>query len=299
MIPHMPKYDSTSDESSDTDLLRLFDFTTVVTPEKLVVEAAPVLPEDEDNQDNDFDDDDEGEGSEIDDPNSSMACSSNSWLSNNNKTLFVSSMTSIGIVPYFESQAGGSLHLVSIKQSLFRLQHYLTYYRVSTQGSDITTEEQFIASLNNAIISCSTLLPAYTSSLDNLHGNKPGTILGAINRLVGVFKWYLLFSVKCIMVDANKQLVYTQVLHIVSALRKSYARANRKSRKIDGKDTMQYKVSSSHSVFNHSTAFSCGFFLCSYHVLTVQLLDNQSSNAARRHQGNAGGDIKRENSLGR
>ena len=205
MIPHLLKYDSQSCASSDSDRNR-FDFSSVGSPR-----VASSL---RDNEDNDGDDDEEEEdGSEIDDPSSAMACSSNSWLSSNNKNLFVSCMTSIGIVPYFESQAGGNLPMTSIKQSLFRLQHYLAYYRVSMRGADITTEEQFIASLNNAIISCSTVLPAYTSSLDNLHGNKPGTILGAINRLVGVFKWYLLFSVKCVVVETNKQLVHTQVLH--------------------------------------------------------------------------------------
>jgi hypothetical protein len=87
------------------------------------------------------------------------------------------------------------------------------------------------------------LLPPYVVNLGTHNDLKPDTIRNAINRIFSCSKWYLLFASNLRTFKTHEtNLIFNQVDVLCHHLSRSYARAQRKHRAVNNKDTIDYKI---------------------------------------------------------
>lgn len=196
-----------------------------------------------DNDDNDEDYEDEEDDEDIElFPN--VAQNPSSLLCPNNRQLFFTLMSTIGLVGFLSSPAGGLLKEKAIKGYVSRLQHFAAFSEVEIRFEDgVTSQAQFLSLMDTLVQSLEVLLPNYAASLCTLYGLLPSSVCSCLTKINTVCRWYILFGGKLHSFSTStRSLLIAQLSQLISGLRKQYTRVNRKRKQTEKSDSIQFKV---------------------------------------------------------
>ena len=153
-------------------------------------------------------------------------------------------LKSLGLHNFLASKAGGMMDVKTSLRYVKRLIHYLQYFAKKEQVPT-STNEDITCLIQKGFESMPTILVSYLQEIEDVEQYAPDTIRLVLEKLLATSRWFFLFSPSARsekLSTINVTLISQQMSELALRLRRQYKKATLKLRKLNGKDTMEYKV---------------------------------------------------------